>query len=153
MNGVTQQFTQPQRKALADMLKEWGDVWSRASKKYDGARKSLKSALVRKVAQENGADKLFVEVRQLKSKLESAEKHLSDAGFRVTSGGDFEFNYNAPDPWDESVERQLDKELGTKDEVLTRPFDAARVKLWTVATAEEAETLVEPLLNFEVRKQ
>jgi hypothetical protein len=35
-------------------------------------------------------------------------------------------------------------------ESLTRPFEAARIKLLLVASAEEAEKIVEPLLNFEV---
>jgi hypothetical protein len=30
MNEGAQQLTQPQRKALGDMLKPWGDVWERA---------------------------------------------------------------------------------------------------------------------------
>ena len=44
MNGETQQLTQPQRKALADMLKEWGDVWNRAKTNYEETRTSRKEA-------------------------------------------------------------------------------------------------------------
>jgi hypothetical protein len=44
----------------------------------------------------------------------------------------------------------LDAEVGTKDEVLTRAFGAARTKLLLIASAEEAEKIVEPLLSFEV---
>ena len=44
-----------------------------------------------------------------------------------------------------TVERRFDAEVGTKDEVLTRAFDTTRIKLSLVASAEEAEKIVEPL--------
>ena len=96
-------------------------------------------------------DKLLVEVKQLKAKLSAVEHQVTEAGFSVDSRGNFDLNYNAPDAWETSMEEEVEKEFGTEDEVLDRPFETARVKLVLATTVGEAEKIVEPLLNFEVK--
>lgn len=141
----------PQRKALVDLLQDGytDNVFTRAKKKYNGVRSSLESQHIQNLAKEQGADKLLAEVNQLKSKLKKAEEELSTSGFSVDKGGTFALSCDAPDSWSEDMDEALDTELGTSEEIL-RPFEIARVKLWTVATAEEADKIVEPLLSFEV---
>jgi hypothetical protein len=94
---------------------------------------------------------LLVEVKQLKAKLSAAEHQVNEAGFSVDKRGNFELNYNAPDAWESSVEEEAEKEFGTQDAILERPFETARAKLLLATTVEEAEKIVEPLLTFEVK--
>jgi len=149
MNGETQQLTQPQRKALADMLKEWGDVWSRAQRKYEATRTSRKGAIIRDVAGD-GITKAKDNIVSLRARVQAAEDELKQLGFELDDEGTLDLT-SSSSRLARTIERRLDAEVGTKDEVLTRPFDTARIKLLLVATAEEAEKIVEPLLNFEVR--
>jgi hypothetical protein len=148
MNGETQQFTQPQRKALSDLLKEWGDVWSRAQRKFEGTRTSRKEAIIREVAGD-GITKAKENLLSLRAKVQVAEDELRQLGFELDDDGVLDL-ISSSSRLAKTIERRLDAEVGTKDEVLTRPFDAARIKLLLVASAEEAEKIVEPLLNFEV---
>lgn len=148
MNGETQQLTQPQRKALADMLRQYGDVWSRAQRKYEETRTSRKEAIVREVAGE-GLTKAKDNALSLRAKAQAAEDELKQLGFELDDEGALDL-ISGSSRLARTIERRLDAEVGTKDEVLTRPFDSARVKLLLVASAEEAEKIVEPLLNFEV---
>jgi|SRR5579864_6744042 len=147
MNEETQ-LTQPQRKALADMFKEWGDVWSRAQRKYEETRTSRKEAIIREVAGD-GITKAKDSILSLRSKVQAAEDELGQLGFELDDDGVLDLT-SSRSRLGRTIERRLDAEVGTKDEVLTRPFDAARIKLLLVASAEEAEKIVEPLLNFEV---
>jgi hypothetical protein len=148
MNGETQQLTQPQRKALADMLRQWGDVWSRAQKKYEETRTSRKEAIIREVAGD-GIIKAKDSIISLRTKVQAAEDELRQLGFELDGDEVLDLTSNNS-RLARTIERRLDAEVGTKDEVLTRSFDAARIKLLLVASAEEAEKIVEPLLNFEV---
>lgn len=149
MNETSTQLTQPQRKALSDMLKEWGDVWNRASKKYDSARNSRKESIIRELAGD-GVAKTKDSILALRTKLQVAEDELTHLGFELDSGGSLDL-VSGSSRFGDALRTRLDAEVGTKDEVLTRAFDTARVKLLLVATAEEAEKIVEPLLNFEVK--
>jgi hypothetical protein len=148
MNAETQQLTQPQRNALADMLKEWGDVWNRAQKKYEEARTSRKEAIIREVAGD-GVAKVKDNILSLRTKVQVAEDELRQLGFVLDDEGVLDL-VSSSSRLERTIERRLNAEVGTKDQVLTRRFDTARIKLLLVASAEEAEKLVEPLLNFEV---
>jgi hypothetical protein len=140
-----------QRKALLEQLSEYsGGVYKRAKERHDAGRDSFKNQLYTKLAHEQGVDKVLVEVKQLKAKLFASEHQLNEAGFSVDSSGNFDLNYNAPDEWERSVEGQVEKEFGTQDAVFERQFETARVKLLLATTVEEAERIVEPLLNLEV---
>jgi len=148
MNGETQQLTQPQRNALAEMLKEWGDVWNRAQKKYEETRTSRKEAIIREVAGD-GIIKAKDNIVSLRNKMQAAEDELRQLGFELDGDEVLDLT-SSSSRLARSIERRLDAEVGTKDEVLTRAFGTARIKLLLVASAEEAEKIVEPLLNFEV---
>ena len=69
---------------------------------------------------------------------------VCSAGISVDSNGDWEVK--ASSPLYQSIEKSLDEQVGTIEDVVTLPFERARVKLWTVATAAEAERLLEPFL-------
>ena len=141
-----------QRKALLEQLSEYGGGVSKGAKgKYCAARDSFKNLLYKKLAHEQGVDKLLTEVKQLKAKLSTAEHQTNEAGFSVDRSGNFDLNYNAPDAWERSVDEEVEKEFGTQDVILERPFETARVKLVLATTVGEAEKIVEPLLNFEVK--
>jgi len=141
-----------QRKALLEQLSEYsGGVYKGAKRKYLAARDSFKSLLYKKLAHEQGVDKLLVEVKQLKAKLSTSEHQVNEAGFSVDSSGNFDLNYNAPEEWESSVEEEAEREFGTEEAILERPFEMARVKLLLATTVEEAEKIVEPLLNLEVK--
>ena len=148
MNGETQQLTQPQRNALAEMLKEWGDVWNRAQKKYEETRTSRKEAIIREVAGD-GIIKAKDNIVSLRNKMQAAEDELRQLGFELDGDEVLDLT-SSSSRLARSIERRLDAEVGTKDEVLTRSFNTARIKLLLVPSAEEAEKIVEPLLNFEV---
>jgi hypothetical protein len=148
MNGETQELTQPQRKALADMLKQWGDVWSRAQKKYEETRSSRKEAIIREVVGDE-IIKAKDSILSLRTKVQAAEDELRQLGFEVDGDEVLDLT-SSSSRLARTIERRLDAEVGTKDEVLTRAFDTARIKLLLVASAEEAEKIVVPLLNFEV---
>lgn len=151
MNGETK-LDAAQRKALLEQLSEYhGSVYKGAKGKYRAARDSFRSLLCKKLAHEQGVDKLLVEVKQLKAKFSAAEHQINEAGFSVDSRGNFELNYNAPDAWESSVDGEVEKEFGAEDVILDRPFETARVKLLLAKTVEEAEKIVEPLLSFEVK--
>jgi len=149
MNETSTQLTQPQRKALSDMLKEWGDVWNRACKKYETARNSRRESIIRELAGD-GVAKTKDSILALRTKLRVAEDELTHLGFELDSDGKLDL-VSRSSRFADALRTRLDAEVGTKDEVLVRAFDTARVKLLLVATAEEAEKIVEPLLNFEVK--
>jgi hypothetical protein len=96
-------------------------------------------------------DKFLVEVKQLKAKLFASEHQFNEAGFSVDRRGNFDLNYNAPDEWERLVEEEVEREFGTQDAIFERQFETARVKLLLATTVEDAERIVEPLLNLEVK--
>ena len=153
MKEVTQQLTAPQRKGLIDSLGEYGEIFSRARRKFEDARNAAKDGLVQAIAKEEGADKLFGDYKKLKAELDGVERRLDEIGFDADGNGHFTFNYNTPRSWHQRVEDALEDAFGTRQQVLDPIFETARVKLWLAATAEEAENIVEPLLNFEVKKR
>jgi hypothetical protein len=140
-----------QRKALLEQLSEYsGGVYKRAKEKHVASRDSFKNQLYTKLAHEQGADKVLAEVKQLKAKLFVSEHQLNKAGFSVDRHGNFDLNYNAPDEWERSVKEEVEKAFGAQDASFERQFETARVKLLLATTVEEAEKIVEPLLNLEV---
>jgi hypothetical protein len=164
----TVQLTQPQRKALVDMIAIGYncDIWDRARKKYDETRDSLKGVFVREMATKiDGTKELIQSILDLRMHVRKAEQHrestkvdldaseykLKAVGFYISGDGEPTISSWAPESLKLSIDKKVDKELGTKEQVLTVPFETARLKLLTVATAEEAAKIVEPLLNFEVK--
>jgi hypothetical protein len=162
------QLTQPQRKALVDMItmSYSGEIWSRAKNKYEEIRSALEQSLVKELSEKNERVKPLIaavhryreEVRLAEADLENskvdldaAEEKLVAAGFNLDSDGDLALSHLRANSLKRTVENRLDDALGTKEQVLVIPFETARLKLLTVATTEEAEKLVEPLLNFEVK--
>jgi hypothetical protein len=160
------QLTQPQRKALVDMISESYScpIWCRAKEQYDETRDTLSRSFVQEMTQENGVKSSIDGLHQLREQVQTVKRQLDEAtsavsdsekrlaalGFELEDDGSITLSRRAPDALKSSIEKRLDKALGTKEQVLTRPFTAARLKLLTVATPEEAEKIVEPLLNFEV---
>jgi hypothetical protein len=65
-------LTQPQRNAPAEMLKEWGDVWNRAQKKYEETRTLRKEAIIREVAGD-GITKAKDNIVSSRTKMQVAE--------------------------------------------------------------------------------
>ncbi len=156
MNEAT--LTTPQRKALVDMLAmdDWKDcLWRSAKKQYEETRNSKKLALVRQTAKKEITDLIdsILSGRERKSAIEDElndfERRLSKLGFSLDDEG--EMSINSSSPLRKVIDKRLDDELGTTDEVLTRRFEAAKFKLWTVPTAEEAERILEPFLNFQLK--
>ena len=144
----------PQRKALVAMLeqKDWGEcLWRRIKRKYEAKRGSLMARFVKQLATEKGADKLLLEVNQLKTKLRKAEEDLTLAGFRVDSHGILSLGDAAPDSWRETLDSEVDKELELSLDNLSEKFETATLKLWTVETAEQAHQIVEELQSIEVK--
>lgn len=130
------------------MLKEWGDVWNSAQKKYEETCTSRKDAIIR----EDAGDGIIMakdNIVSLRTKMQAAEDELRQLGFELDGDQVLDLT-SSRSRLARTIERRLDAEVGTKDEVLTRAFGTARIKLLLVATAEEAEKIVEPLFNFEV---
>jgi hypothetical protein len=167
MKEGTAQFTQSQRTALLNLIacNYGGEIWNRARSKYDEIRDSLEESLIKEWVQKYSAKDLIDSVHQLRAQAAKAERDLEKArtavseaeaslakvGFDLSDDGSVTLSRRAPGSIMSDLEKRLDKELGTKEQVLAKPFDLARLKLLTVATAEEAEKIVEPLLNFEVK--
>jgi hypothetical protein len=148
MNAATTQLTQPQRKALAETICKYGDVWDRARDRYEAARASRKEAIIRQVAGD-GITKAKDNILLLRAKIESAEDELRKLGFELDSDGTLEVASRSS-RLAKTIEERLDAEVGARKQALDQTFERARVKLLLAATAEEAEQIVEPLLNFEV---
>lgn len=89
------------------------------------------------------------ESQTLRAKVQTAEDELRQLGFELDDEGVLDSTFSSS-RLARTIERRLVAEVGTKDEVLTRSVDRARIKLLLVASAEEADKIVEPLLNFEV---
>jgi len=150
-------LTAPQRKVLADMLKvnHWDDcLWKIAKKKYDAVRNKRKSALIRESSKT--VKDLLEQLQTVQQQIDQLEQGkieaslaLSKRGFTVDDDGDVDVEISSP--LYKSLKKRLDDELGTIDDVVNLPFERARIKLWTVATPEEAERILEPFLNFEVK--
>jgi hypothetical protein len=129
------------------MLKEWGDVWNSAQKKYEETRTSRKEAIIREVAG-YGIIEATDNIVSLRTETQVAEDELRQLGFELDGDQVLDLTSSSSRlAW--TIERRLDAEVGTK-EVLTPAFGTARIKLLVVASAEEAEKIVEPLFNFEV---
>lgn len=145
------QLTHPQRKALIELLGEYGGVYKRAKNNYEETLDAAKDSIVLAIAKENGADQLLLQYRSLKQQAKAVETKLDEVGLDVDDKGNFSFNYHTPDSWDQRVEDELEAAFGSRKQLLDTLFETARVKLWLVTTAEEAEKIVEPLLNFEMK--
>lgn len=151
MSKEVNHLSDAQRKALVALVTTnySSDIWSRARRKYDEFRSSRKQAMIKELMPDD-VRKLAADIVSLKDKLETLESQLSERRFSIDSDNEIEV-LDSNKRFAGALERRLDEELGTSEEVLTRPFETAQVKLLTVATAEEAEKIVEPLLNFEVK--
>ena len=161
------QLTQPQRTALLKLIASdySGEIWNRARDKYNEIRDSLEEALIKEWVQKYDAQNSIDYVRQARTQatkakhdletattaVSEAEAQLARVGFNLSDDGAVTLSRRAPGSMKSDLEKHLDKELGTKEQVLAKSFDLARLKLLTVATAEEAEAIVEPLLNFELK--
>jgi hypothetical protein len=126
-----------------------GDIWGKARDKYSEARSSRRQALIKESLPDD-ARKMADGIIALRSKLVPLKEDFSAKGFKVDDDGDIEILHEERS-FGKTIEKQLDSELGTLEEVVTRPFDLARVKILLVTTAEEAEKIIEPLLNFDVK--
>ena len=126
-----------------------GDIWGKARDKYSEARSSRRQALIKETLPDD-ARKMAHGIIALRSKLVPLKEDFSAKGFKVDDDGDIEILHEERS-FGKTIEKQLDSELGTLEEVVTRPFDLARVKILLVTTAEEAEKIIEPLLNFDVK--
>jgi hypothetical protein len=146
MNQTT--LTQSQRKDLVDMLNQHGymnnSVWCRAKEKYEETRSSLTRSLIADYVKSGKLSHLVWDYRALKLKLLAVGVFPDEAG-EVTYA-----NNAAGRDLRKVHEEKADKKLGTIDEVLTLPFEMARIRLLTVSTAEEAQKVLEPLVKFEV---
>lgn len=91
------------------------------------------------------------EILSLQAKTETAEETLRELGLELDSDEKTLDVVSHGSRLSKAIEKRLDAEVGTRENVLTGPFDRARVKLLLAATAEEAEEIVDPLLNFEVQ--
>lgn len=158
MNQAT--FTVPQRKALIELLDKDNyrhGLWIVAKNKYDEARSSKKQAFIRASVNkeiQNLIDDITScrdELHQMEADLSNMTEELTKRGFSLEDDG--EISVESRSPISKAIEKRLDDELGSFEEVLTKPFETARVKLWSVETAEEAEKLMGPFLNFEVKVQ
>jgi len=125
-------------------------VWIRAQKKYEETRTLRKEAIIREVAGD-GVMKAKDALIALQVKVQAAEEELSRMGFAIDDDDDALHVVSYGSRLYKTIEKRLDQEVGTKEDVLTQAFASARVKLSLVATAEEAQQIVEPLLNFEVK--
>jgi hypothetical protein len=139
------------------------DIWCRAKRDYEDACAVLTDTYIRDFIQKEGAKSSLDEIHKLRLAEEKAERELNKAksavsqseetlailGFELANDGTVGLSDNAPDGLKESLRRSLDKALGSKEEALAKPFEAARLKLMTVETAEEAVKIIEPFLNFE----
>ena len=105
-------------------------------------------AIIRELAGD-GVAKAKDNILALRTKVQAAEDELRKLGFVLDDEGMLDL-ISSSSRLERTIERRLDAEVGTKDRVLTRAFDAARIKLLLVANAEEADKIVEPLLNFEM---
>lgn len=150
-------LTVPQRKALVELLQtdRWSEcLWKAAKEKYEDTRNLRRKDLVR---ESSGAVGELVEelislrekISALKEKVIEHDDSLARRGFSVDADGGL--SVRSSSPLYKTIEQELDGELGTLESVVTLPFKRAAAKLWTVATAEEADKLVEPFLDFKVR--
>ena len=139
-----------QRTALEKKLANYsGEIWDKARDKYSDARSSRRQALIKESLPDD-VKKMADGIIALRAKLVPLEEDFSAKGFKFDDDGDIEILHEER-RFGKTIEKQLDSELGTLEEVVTRPFALARVKILLVATAEEAEKIIEPLLNFEVQ--
>jgi hypothetical protein len=140
------QRTALEKKLLANYT---GDIWEKARDKYYEARSLRKQVLIKESLPDD-VQKMADGIIALRAKLVPLEEDFSAKGFKFDDDGDIEILHEER-RFGKTIEKQLDSELGTLEEVVTRPFALARVKILLVATAEEAEKIIEPLLNFEVQ--
>lgn len=162
------QLTQPQRSALVAMIEMnySGEIWNRAKNKYDEIRSSLFDSFARESAEKiQGTKDLIAGIQRLRAEirnaqlilkhsnvdLEAAKEKLRAVGLLLLDDGNLSISNECPDDLEQSIVKRVNKELGTREQVLIVPFESARLKLLTVATSEEAEKIIEPLLNFEVK--
>lgn len=130
------------------MLSQYGygnnAVWSRAKDQYEEARSSFTRSLLADYAKNGKLTDLMREYQAIQEKL------LAN-GIVLDDEDEFTYADNAAGrDLRKMHDKEADKKLGTLDKVLTLPFEMARIRLLTVSTAEEAQQIVEPLVNFEM---
>jgi hypothetical protein len=153
-------LTVPQRRALIDLLSgrnSWEDSLRKSAKAaYETIRSTRRLEMVREASEKvkdllDDLGRVRKEIKVLEEEESDTMVALNKRGFSVDSSGDITINSGSSIR--KSIEHKLDGELGTLEDVIDLPIERAKVKIWTVATAEEADNLLEPFLNFEVKSK
>lgn len=147
MKGETQTtITAEQRKAFADLLKPNGVARERAMSALHDTESELRQAFVDEEAGKCGAVELAREIVDLEKRKADREHTLQVLGFDADSGdGEISLRYDAPRSLRNAIAERVRKQLGTERDI-QRKYDQAMTKVLTANTAEEAATIVEPLL-------
>jgi hypothetical protein len=140
-------FTPAQRHALADTLKNYnGNIRDIAVDRLDRRRNDLRDSLIHGLAESKGALKMIAQIEEFREKTEQAQSALSTLGFDLDNDGDLSFSDDAPKSLVQNVQKRLDKEFGTRRDLVEK-IELAAVKILTVATLDEANQIIESLVN------
>lgn len=130
------------RKQLADMLgNDYHGLRSRVKDKLREKRQDLADSLEKEFAEKKGALKVITQINATREKLKEQDRDLALLGYELDSDGDLCLTGDAGRIIRKTIDAQLDKELGTLDDVDAR-FDSTQVAMMTVATLEDAEKLL-----------
>jgi hypothetical protein len=141
-----EKFTSEQRKALADMLKPNGSIRDEALTRYRSSQEERRESLIRQMAEETAALPIVAKLTKARDQVEAFEHELTAVGFRLDCSGELGTSYGAAGASIRKlIDKRTEKKLGSQNTIV-KQFDSALLKVWTVATLEEAKAIVEALL-------
>jgi hypothetical protein len=140
------QLTLANRKQLADMLADkYESLRYRTKANFRQKVHDLRNRLINEMADKHGVTKLKEELADVQSEASQLEMHIMDKGFRI-SDGELDFSVRGT-ALHHSVEKQIEKELGTTEAIDAR-FDSAMIAIMTVPTLADAEKIMQSLQNM-----
>jgi hypothetical protein len=147
-NMNTSQFSLANRKHLADLLADKSDsLRSRVKDKLHDKRRDRRNSLIKEYAQQKGAFKVLAVIKTAKERLHELTDELTQLGFEFDDDDDVSLNGDAGQTLAEVIEKVVDKEFGTVDDVDAR-FDSAQIAMMTVASLEDAEKILKSVSSI-----
>lgn len=136
----------PVRLEIANTLRPYGHVRTNALNKLARNHEELEDSLRRGLAEGKGATKLLAQIDKLTTDLRKAEDDLCSLGFGISEDGDLTWSSKIPMSIRKNIAKKVYKELGTVEDLHQR-FDLAVMRVYASPTVDEAQKVVEVLVN------
>lgn len=143
---VQSQFTIKQREKFARLLEQAKEQAEAELPDESTVQAEAEAELVPKLLQEQGAFELAAKCQTLQKELKDSEENLACLGFSCDSDGDISLKWNPPKPLKDAL-KAAKREARAERSGQLKKYDRAILKVWAARTPEEAQKVVEDLLQ------